>query len=57
MTKWIKKAAKFDDTEIEECKFHQQKDPFSINNKDIDKIVVTNKVPFGKKKILNIYWL
>ena len=33
---------KFHDTEIEEYKFHQQKCPISINNIDIDKIVVPN---------------
>ena len=44
-----KKIIKFDDTEIEEYKFHQYKSPTSINNIDIKKIVVSNKVPFGKQ--------
>ena len=39
----------FDDTENEKHKFHQQKDPISINNTDINKIVVSSKVSFGKK--------
>ena len=32
------------DTEIEKPKFHQYKRPISINNIDINKIVVSNKV-------------
>ena len=44
-----KKIIKFDDTEIEECKFHQYKSPISISNIDINKIVVPNKFPFGKQ--------
>ena len=30
-------------------KFHQHKRPISIKNIDINKIVVSNKVTFGKK--------
>ena len=44
-----KKVLKFDDTEIEEYKYHQKKSPISINNKDINKIVVSNKLHFGKQ--------
>ena len=33
---------KFDDTEIVEYKFHQHKSPISINDIDINKIVVPN---------------
>ena len=33
------KIIKFDDTDIEEYKFHQYKSPISINNIDITKIV------------------
>ena len=51
-----KKIVKFDDTEIEKHKVHQHKSPISINKMDINKLVVSNKVSFGKK-ILNIYWL
>ena len=39
-----RKIIKFDDTEIEKYNFHQNKSPISINNIDIDKIVVTNKL-------------
>ena len=36
-----KKIIKFDDTEIEEYKFHQNISPISINDIDINKIVVS----------------
>ena len=39
---------KFGDIEIEKQKFHQHKKPVSINNIDINKIVVSNKVSFGR---------
>ena len=42
-----KKIIKFDDTEIEEYKFHQNKSPISINDIDINEIVVSNELPFG----------
>ena len=44
-----KKITKFGDTEIEKHKFHQHKSPVSINNIDINKIVVSNKSLFRKK--------
>ena len=40
---------KFGDIEIEKQKFYQQKRPISIKNLDINEIVVSNKVSFGKK--------
>ena len=43
------KITKFDDTEIQEYKFHQYESPISINNIDINKMVVSNKFPFGKE--------
>ena len=43
------KNKKFDDTEIEKYKFHQYKSPISIDNIDVNKIVVSNKISFGKK--------
>ena len=43
------KVIKFDDTEIEEFKFHQYKSSISINNIDINKIVASNKFLFGKQ--------
>ena len=44
-----KKIIKFDDTKIEEYEFHQHKSSISINNIDINKIVVSNKLHFGKQ--------
>ena len=43
-----KKIIYFDDTEIEEYKFHQNKIPISIM--DTNEIVVSNKLPFGKQE-------
>ena len=42
-----KSITKFDYTEIEEYKCHQ-KSPILINNVDSNKIVVSNKILFGK---------
>ena len=44
-----KKYIKFDDTEIEEDKFDKHKNPISINDIYINKIVVSNKLPFSKQ--------
>ena len=44
-----KKNIKFDGTELEEYEFYQSKIPISINDIDINKIVVSNKFPFGKQ--------
>ena len=43
-----KTIIKFGDTEIKNHKFHQYSKTISIENIDIDKIVVSNKVSFGK---------
>ena len=43
------KIITFDETEIEKCKFRQYNSPISIVNIVINKIVVSNKVSFGKK--------
>ena len=43
------KIIKFDDIEIEELEFHQYKRPFSINNIDINKIVVSSKITFRRQ--------
>ena len=49
LKKWFhKKYVKFDDTEIEKHKFHQHKSPISIDNIDANKIVVSDKISFGK---------
>ena len=39
----------FDDTEIEEGKFHYYKSPISINDTYTNEIVVSNKLPFVKQ--------
>ena len=43
-----KKIIKFGDTEIEKYKFYQYKSPSLIDNIDLNKIVVSNKISFGK---------
>ena len=42
------KVIKFGDTEIKKHKFHRFKIAISINNIDINKLVGSKKVPFGK---------
>ena len=44
-----KKIIKFYDTKIEEYKFHQNKSPISISDIDVNKVAVSNKLPFGKQ--------
>ena len=44
-----KKIIKFDGAEIEEYEFHQYENPVSINNIDINKIVVSNMSTFGEQ--------
>ena len=44
-----KKVIKFGDNEIEKHKFYQHKSPILRNHIDINKIVVSNDVSFGKK--------
>ena len=44
-----KNIINLDDTEIEEKKFHQHKSLISINYADVNKIVVSNSLPFGEK--------
>ena len=48
------KVIKFDDIETQKQKFRQHKEPISIKNIDINKLVLSNKIPYGKKKDLNI---
>ena len=45
-----KTVIKFGDIEIQKEKFHQNEGPILIKNVDTDKIVVSNKVPFDKKR-------
>ena len=46
------KIITFDDTEIEEHKFHQYKSPVLINDIDINKIVVSNRFSFSKHNLV-----
>ena len=39
----------FDDIEIEKQRFYQLKRPIPIKNIDINKVVVSKKISFGKK--------
>ena len=43
-----KKIIKFDDTQIEKYKFQQYKSPFLMDNIDVNKIVLSNKISFGR---------
>ena len=43
-----KKVIKFDDTVTEKYKLHQYRRPISIDNIDVNKRVVSNKIFFGK---------
>ena len=45
----IEKIIKFFGFKIVKRKFHQHNEPTSIKNIDINKIVISNKVSFGKK--------
>ena len=47
--KMDKKIVKFNHTEIEKCEFYEHKSPVSISNIDVNKMVVSNKVPFSEK--------
>ena len=47
--KTSKKIVTFGNIEVKKYKFHQYKSLIWINNKDISKIVVPNRVTFGKK--------
>ena len=46
-----KRITKFGDAEIEKYKFHQHKSPVSTNNIDINKIVLSNNLPFGNQLV------
>ena len=44
-----KTILKFSDSKIQKQTCHQHKGPISIKNVGIDKVIVSNKVTFGKK--------
>ena len=43
-----KKTIKFNETEIKKNKFHEYEIPILIDDIDVNKIVVSNKISFGK---------
>ena len=44
----MEKIVKFGDIETGKQNFHQHKEPISIKNIDINEIIISNKVSFGK---------
>ena len=46
----MEKIIKSGDIETKKQEFHQHKEPILITNIDINKITVSNKVSFGKKR-------
>ena len=46
----MEKTITFGDIKIKKQKFHQHKRPTSIDNIDVDKIVVSKKVSFDKNR-------
>ena len=54
-----KQIIKLENTEIEESKFHRKESAISTNDVDINKTLVSNKLPFGKQdfKYFIGYWL
>ena len=47
-----KEIISFDDV-VEKHEFHQHRSPISIYDVNVDRIVVSNRVPFGKKGFKN----
>ena len=52
-----KEIMMFGDTEIEKCKFLYSKYLINTNNVDIDKVIISNKISFGKKRFQILYLL
>ena len=52
----MEKVIRFVDIEIQKQTFHLLKEPLGIKNIDINKLVVSNKVPFGKKGFQLFIW-
>ena len=50
------KSLTFGDTEIEENKFQYHKIPIPLEDGDIEKVLVSNKISCGEKIII-LYWL
>ena len=41
----------FDNIEIEKNEFYCNENPIFLNDIDIEKVLVSNKIPFGEKKL------
>ena len=52
-----KEILRFDDIEIQKDKFYQYKSPIFLEDVDIDKVLLCNKISFGEKKLEILYWL
>ena len=52
-----KEIIRFGDIEVERHKCHQSKSPISIHYVNIDKIIVSNKIPLAKKGFEYFVWL
>ena len=53
-----KEILTFGDIEIEKNKFYRHKNLFILfKDINIEKVLVSNKISFGEKKLLIIYWL
>ena len=46
-----KEVITFGDTEVDKCKFYRYKNRIFLNGVNVDKILVSKKISFGKKVI------
>ena len=52
-----KEIITFSNIEVEKHKFHQHKSPISIYDLNLDRIVVSNRVAFGKSGFKYLHWV
>ena len=52
-----KEIITFSNIEVEKHKFHQDKSPISIHDLNVYRIVVSNRVAFGKKCFKYLHWV
>ena len=52
-----KEILTFGDIEIEKNKFYRHKTPIFLKDVDIEKVIVSNKISLGEKKLQILYWL
>ena len=53
----IKQISRFDDIEVKKSAFAKSKYPIDITEVDIKQILISDKVPYGKKGLWILYWL